>query len=74
MHFVFQNLLWIVVDQDLALDDGEPVDQQQFCARRRTDSRHEFLIEQLEFDENNLTEIVEFCEQQCTNRRSACTS
>ncbi len=31
-----------------------------------TDSRHEFLIRQLELDENNLTEIVEISEQQCT--------
>jgi HD-like signal output (HDOD) protein len=35
-----------------------------------TDSRHEFLIGQLELDENNLTEIVEISEQQCTEVKS----
>lgn len=35
-----------------------------------TDSRHEFLIGQLELDENNLTEILEISEQQCTEVKS----
>ncbi|MCP4469304.1 MAG: HDOD domain-containing protein [Gammaproteobacteria bacterium] len=35
-----------------------------------TDSRHEFLIGQLELDENNLTEIDEISEQQCTEVKS----